>query len=132
MCSHSNTVLVVPTGQNDEPVSEIVRDQVQANCVSLDGESAVSILRADPFTVTAVVLSGDGEAPVTAAVLEAIKGVAPRVPIVFLDERESADSEKTVRRAGIHYYSHLPANSDEIAAVLAHLAEAPREAESRA
>ena len=51
--------------------------------------------------------------------------MAPRVPIVFLDEKESADSEMKVRRAGVHYYSHLPANSEEIAAVLAHLAHAP-------
>ena len=63
----------------------------------------------------------------TTSILEAIKNVAPRVPIVFLDERKTADSEKTMRRAGIHYYSYLPANLEEIAAVLAHLAEAPRE-----
>jgi len=121
------TVLVIPVGEDDEPVCSAVRDRVPASCVRLDGDSAISLLRSDPFAVTAVVLSGDGASPVTTSVLEAIKGVAPRVPVVFLDERETADSEKTMRRAGIHYYSHLPANLDEIAAVLAHLAEAPRE-----
>lgn len=125
------TVLVVPLGDNDEPVCRAVRQKVPASCVLLDGESAISLLRSDPFLVTAVVLSGDGASPVTTSTLEAIKNVAPRVPIVFLDERETADSEKTMRRAGIHYYSHLPANLEEIAAVLAHLAEAPREVPER-
>jgi DNA-binding NarL/FixJ family response regulator len=124
------TVLVVPIGDNDEPVCSEVRQRVPASCVRLDGDSAISLLRSDPFSVTAVVLSGDGASPMTTSTLEALKKVAPRVPIVFLDERETADSEKTMRRAGIHYYSHLPANLDEIAAVLAHLAEAPREVPS--
>jgi DNA-binding NarL/FixJ family response regulator len=121
------TVLVVPIGDIEEPICHEVRERVPASCVLLDGDSAISLLRSDPFSVTAVVLSGDGASPMTTSTLEAIKNVAPRVPIVFLDERETADSEKTMRRAGIHYYSHLPANLEEIAAVLAHLAEAPRE-----
>ncbi|MCZ6651221.1 MAG: hypothetical protein O7D35_11200 [Acidobacteria bacterium] len=125
--ANPRTVLVVPIGDNDEPVCREVRQRVPASCVRLDGESAISLLRSDPFSVTAVVLSGDGASPMTTSILEAIKNVAPRVPIVFLDERKTADSEKTMRRAGIHYYSHLPANLEEIAAVLAHLAEAPRE-----
>ncbi|MCZ6600038.1 MAG: hypothetical protein O7A07_04280 [Acidobacteria bacterium] len=125
--ANPRTVLVVPIGDNDEPVCHEVRQRVPASCVRLDGESAISLLRSDPFSVTAVVLSGDGASPMTTSILEAIKNVAPRVPIVFLDERKTADSEKTMRRAGIHYYSHLPANLEEIAAVLAHLAEAPRE-----
>lgn len=125
--ANPRTVLVVPIGDNDEPVCREVRQRVPASCVRLDGESAISLLRSDPFSVTAVVLSGDGASPMTTSILEAIKNVAPRVPIVFLDERETADSEKTMRRAGIHYYSHLPANLEEIAAVLAHLAAAPRE-----
>ncbi|TDI29019.1 MAG: hypothetical protein E2P03_10655 [Acidobacteria bacterium] len=125
--ANPRTVLVVPIGENDEPVCREVRQRVPASCVSLDGDSAISLLRSDPFSITAVVLSGDGASPMTTSILKAIKNVAPRVPIVFLDERETADSEKIMRRAGIHYYSHLPANLDEIAAVLAHLAEAPRE-----
>ena len=91
----------------------------------LDADSAVAHLRANPLDVTAVVLCGDGNSNVSVAILDSLKSVAPRVPIVFLDERESPESEMNIRRAGIHYYTHLPANSGEIAAVLTHLAVAP-------
>jgi len=131
VCDEPKTVLVIPAGHNDEPVCSAVRDCVPASCVSLDAESAFSFLRSDPFAVTAVVLCGDGKSAMSSAILESIKAVAPRVPIVFLDERESPESEMTVRRAGIHYYTHLPANSGEIAAVLTHLVEAPRAAPGR-
>jgi hypothetical protein len=131
VCDEQSTVLVIPSGRNDEPVCSAVRDRVPASCLSLDAESAFAFLRSDPFAVTAVVLCGDGKSSVTSAVLEGIKAVAPRVPVVFLDERESPDSEMTIRRAGIHYYTHLPANSGEIVAVLTHLVEAPGEPAGR-
>lgn len=127
VCDEPKTVLVIPSGRNDEPVCNAVRDRVPASCVRLDAESAFLFLRSDPFAVTAVVLCGDGKSSTSSSVLEGIKAVAPRVPVVFLDERESADSEMTIRRAGIHYYTHLPANSGEIVAVLTHLVEAPGE-----
>jgi hypothetical protein len=125
------TVLVIPSGRNDEPVCNAVRDLVQAACMRLDADSAFSFLRTNPFAVTAVVLCGDGKSSMSSAVLEGIKAAAPRVPIVFLDERESAESEMTIRRAGIHYYTHLSANSEEIVAVLTHLVEAPGESTIR-
>ena len=122
----ANTVLVIPAGRTDEPVCSAVRQRVPVSCVRLDAESAISHLRVNPLDITAVILCGDGKSATSTAILDSIKSVAPRVPIVFLDERESSESELSIRRAGIHYYTHLPVNSGEIAAVLTHLAEAPR------
>ena len=120
------TVLVVNAGCGEHCLCNDLARTTQARCMDLDGDGAVEVLKADPFAVTAVVLSGDGASPVTTSVLEAIKEAAPRIPVVFLDARESVDSELTIRRAGVHYYSHLPADSDEIASVLTGLSQSPR------
>ncbi len=112
------TVLVLRGGAADPARQEHVAQQLGQGCVEMDEDSAVAVLRTDPFAVSAVVLSGDGGSPVTAAVLESIKAAAPRIPIVFLDERESPESELSIRRTGVHYYSHLPLNRAEIGSVL--------------
>ena len=120
------TVLVVNAGCEEHRLCDDLEETARARCVDLDGDDALVVLRSDPFAITAVVLSGDGESPVTTSVLEAIKAAAPRIPVVFLDARESVDSELTIRRAGVHYYSHLPADSNEIASVLTGLSQSPR------
>ncbi|MFQ5670962.1 MAG: hypothetical protein ACE5HD_10660 [Acidobacteriota bacterium] len=116
------TILVVNTGRADEPVPPDIVENDVAHLLRVDGDRALSLLRRDPFSVTAVILSGDGESPVTAAALQAIKGAAPRIPIVFLDEQLSTASERVIRQAGVHYYAHIPVNTTEIASVLTFLA----------
>jgi CheY-like chemotaxis protein len=119
--SEARTVLVISASSPVEAGDGHVAEEIGSGCVEMDGDSAVAVLRSDPFAISAVVLSGDGASPVTAAVLDSIKQTAPRIPIVFLDEKESADSELAIRRNGVHYYSHLPVNRAEIASVLAGL-----------
>jgi hypothetical protein len=123
---HRGTVLVVNTGSQGGSISNDLDRATPQTCVDVSQDAALETLRADPFTVTAVVLSGEGGSPVITAILDAIKEVAPRIPIVFLDETESVHAELSVRRAGVHYYSHLPADCTEIASVLSVLAQQPQ------
>lgn len=113
-----STILVVPAGETAPDLHDSVAAQAGVEFRRVDRDGAVSLLRRDPFAITAVILSGEGGSPVARATLESIKAVAPRLPIVFLDETESEQSELSVRRLGVHYYSHLPANPGEIAAVV--------------
>ena len=119
------TVLVVHTGCTANPVPLETMSDTRANWVTLDCAAVLDVLRHDPFTVTVVVMSGDGESEVTLESISAIREASPRVPIVFLDEKESADSELQVRRAGVSYYAHVPANPSEISAVLAGFSGVP-------
>ena len=114
----SGKILVVPVGEVAPDLHDSVAAQAGVEFRRVDRDGAVSLLRRDPFAVTALILSGEGGSPVARATLESIKAVAPRLPIVFLDETESEQSELSVRRLGVHYYSHLPANPGEIAAVV--------------
>ncbi|MFQ5718067.1 MAG: hypothetical protein ACE5IK_00825 [Acidobacteriota bacterium] len=95
---------------------------VSSDCLSLDVADALALLRAEPLSVRAIVVSGDGESARTHALLADVKSLAPRLPIVFLDARESAVSEVTIRRTGVHYYTHAAASTSEISAVLHALA----------
>jgi len=116
--STSTKILVVPVGETSPDLHDSVAVQAGVEFRQVDRDGAVSLLRRDPFAITALILSGEGGSPVARATLESIKAVAPRLPIVFLDETESEQSELSVRRLGVHYYSHLPANPGEIAAVV--------------
>ena len=116
-------ILVVPVGETFPDLHDSVAAQAGVEFRRLDRDGAVSLLRRDPFAITALILSGEGGSPVARATLETIKSVAPRLPIVFLDETESEQSELSVRRLGVHYYSHLPANPGEIAAVVGALVD---------
>ena len=109
-----NPELCSVAGSLPVEVREVTRDEVAA------------YLRSHPFDVRAVLVSGDGESPLTAIALDAIKGVSPRLPIVFLDSKQSSASELRVRQAGVHYYAHSPASPGEIDAVLAGLGAAGR------
>ena len=84
----------------------------------LPAAEAVAFLRAEPFTVTAVVVAANGEDAATRSLISELKSVAPRVAIVFLDESGSASAEVRVRQSGVHYYAHVPVSADEITAVL--------------
>ena len=111
-------VLVVPTGGQNDPLPVQAVNRAGASCVHLDVPSALSLLAAEPFAVTAIILSGKGSDISTLEALQAIKRRAPRVPIVFIDEDLGSQSELTVRRVGVHFYAHDPADPEEISAVL--------------
>ena len=111
-------ILILPVGDSTPDLHDSVAAQAGVEFRQVDRDGAVSLLRRDPFAITALILSGEGGSPVARATLESIKAIAPRLPIVFLDETESEQSELSVRRLGVHYYSHLPANPGEIAAVV--------------
>lgn len=116
------TVVLVTAGERHDSLPAEGLRSADTDCVSLDTGAALALLRSRPFSVRAIVVSGDGESAATRALLEAVKEAAPRLPIVFLDERDSATSEVKVRRTGVHYYTHAPASTGEISAVLHGLA----------
>ena len=116
--SHApTTVVVVATGERSESTARALA-AVEPGCITLDGDAALALIRSRPFSVRAMVVSGDGESRAIQALLAAVKEFAPRLPIVFLDERDSTTSELIVRRSGVHYYTHAPAATGEISAVL--------------
>ena len=117
MSNAAKTVVVVATGERSEPTARALQT-ADPDCVCLGIDASLGLLRSRPFTVRAMVIAGDGESLATRGLLAAVKGFAPRLPIVFLDERDSTASELNVRRTGVHYYTHAPATTSEISAVL--------------
>ena len=113
----ARAVVVVATGEQSEATARALHT-VDPDCVVLGIDASLALLRSRPFTVRAMVIAGDGESLATRALLAAVKEFAPRLPIVFLDERDSTTSELNVRRTGVHYYTHAPATTNEISAVL--------------
>ncbi|MFQ5766961.1 MAG: hypothetical protein ACE5ID_03135, partial [Acidobacteriota bacterium] len=118
----ARTVLLINGSLTEDSVLVRAVNGAGASCLQLDEAAALSFLRTNPFRVAAVILVGHGSSAPSGKLLEGIKQAAPRLPIVFVDSSSSMASELRIRRAGVHFYSHIPVNGEELEAVLALLA----------
>ena len=59
----SGKILVVPVGEVAPDLHDSVAAQAGVEFSRVDRDGAVSLLRRDPFAVTALILSGEGGSP---------------------------------------------------------------------
>ena len=116
--STARRIVLVRAGECGNPIPAEVLTTAGVEWLILESRQAVDFLRAEPFTATAVVVAASGESLAALELVASLKSAAARIPIVFLDECNSASSEVRVRRTGVHYYAHIPVSPGEISAVL--------------
>jgi DNA-binding response OmpR family regulator len=114
----ADVVLLVSAGEASHPAADLDLDAWGIEMRAALPAEAIELLRENPLRPLAILLSGDGRVAAAHAILAALKEAAPRVPVIFLDANPTTLSELAVRRAGVHFYTHVPPNVEELKAVL--------------